>query len=213
VKITHDIPPHKINYKANVYGLFKKGVRRIIATHSCGSLKKNISPGTFVLPNQFLDFTKQRDGSFFDGSKLISSELGYEKSVIHVDMSKPFCPDLVEIIYSVLKMKKFTAIKGGVYVCTEGPRFETPAEINMFKLLGGDVVGMTALPEAVLSRELGMCYASISLVSNYAAGITDKKLTFEEVIEVFENNKNKLLNVLQETIPKIDVNKDCTSHL
>ena len=140
----HSIPPHKINYRANIDALKNVGVTQIIATNSVGSMNEEMGPGTFVIPDDFLDFSQNRAKTY------------YENKVVHVDMTEPYCPTLRDILD-----KSGDVILGGTYVCTEGPRFETPAEIKMFKMLGGDLVGMTGVPEVTLARERGICYNSI----------------------------------------------------
>jgi 5'-methylthioadenosine phosphorylase len=208
-RISHSIPPHKINYRANVYSLYKMGIKRIIATHSCGSLNDSIVPGTFVLPNQFIDLTKIRESTFFDGTNKLPLDLKKGKNVIHTDMTEPFCSDLVNTVVKVCKSEKINLVKNGVYICTEGPRFETHAEINFFKKIGGDLVGMTLVPEVILSRELGLCYLSISLISNFAAGLKKDKISFDEVIGQFEKNKIKLKNIIIKSISLIPSKKTC----
>ena len=161
----HSIPPHKINFKANIQALKECGVNQIIATNAVGSLNLDYGPGSFVLADDFLDFTVKRDRTFYDDT------------VVHVDVSDPFCSRLREVIASCGDVKN----SGATLVCTEGPRFETRAEIKMFTKLDCDLVGMTSLPEVVLAKEKEMCYASICVVSNYAAGISPDKLTLDEV--------------------------------
>jgi len=123
------------------------GAQRIIATNAVGSLNPEIKPGTVVLVDQFLDFTKGRKSTFFEEGK-----------VVHTDMTNPYCPEMIEVASKITT--PFPLRKGGVMVVTEGPRFETAAEVKAFAMLGGDVVGMTSVPEVVLSREAGMCYLS-----------------------------------------------------
>ena len=172
----HSIPPHKINYRANIDALKNVGVTQIIATNSVGSMNEEMGPGTFVIPDDFLDFSQNRAKTY------------YENKVVHVDMTEPYCPTLRDILD-----KSGDVILGGTYVCTEGPRFETPAEIKMFKMLGGDLVGMTGVPEVTLARERGICYNSICIVSNYAAGIHEHTLTIDEVFEMVSERKSDLL--------------------
>ena len=188
----HSKPPHMVNYRANVYAMKKLGVNRIIATNAVGSLEREIKPGDFVIPHDFIDFTKLRNGTFYDDR------------TVHIDVTDPYCSDLRKTICSSGKV-----IDGGVYVCTEGPRFETPAEIQMFRLLGGTVVGMTGLPEAVLARELEMCYASISTVSNYAASISPTNLTIDEVFEIMEKKKRDLLTLMDTAISNMAEERTC----
>lgn len=189
----HSIPPHKINYKANIDALKKCGVTRIIATNSVGSLNEDMGPGSFVIPDDFLDFTSVRDKTF------------YNDKVVHIDATEPYCNNIAQTIASCGDV-----ILGGTYVCTEGPRFETPAEIKMFKMFGGDVVGMTGLPEAILAREREMCYSSICIVSNFAAGISPEKLTIDEVFEVMEIKQAELLDLIYDIIKNLDDSEDCS---
>jgi 5'-methylthioadenosine phosphorylase len=188
----HSFPPHKINYKANISALKNLGVNQIIATNSVGSVNVDIAPGSFVAVDDFLDFTVLRDRTF------------YNKQVVHVDFTEPYCNRLREIIVS-----NGNVISGGTYVCTEGPRFETPAEIAMFQKIGGDVVGMTGLPEVVLAREKEMCYASICIVSNYGTGISPNKLSMDEVLEIMEKKNEELVQLIYNTIKNLDDDFDC----
>lgn len=189
----HSIPPHKINYPANIWALKKLGVKKIIATAAVGSIDKKISTGQFVIVDQFLDFTKSRASTFFNGE---------DGKVLHVDVSEPYCPDLRSKILSVTKEMHLPTHSTGVYVCTEGPRFETPAEIKMFSQLGGSVIGMTGVPEAVLAREAEMCYASINMITNMAAGISKTQLTTQEVFDVVATMNDSLQKLLKQTIVK-----------
>ncbi|KUO65745.1 MAG: 5'-methylthioadenosine phosphorylase [Gracilibacter sp. BRH_c7a] len=188
----HTVPPHRINYRGNIWALKQIGVKRILATGAVGSLCSNFQVGEVTLIDQFLDFTKNRTQTFYEGG---------EQGVLHVDVSQPYCPDLREIITQAAQNINLNIKTSGVYVCTEGPRFETPAEIKMFRMLGGELVGMTGVPEVVLARELGMCYATIALVTNAAAGIINQPLTHAEVIDT--------MNVLGETVAKL-VENTCT---
>ncbi len=188
----HSNPPHMVNYRANVYAMKKLGVDRIIATNAVGSLERSVKPGDFVVPHDFLDFTKLRNGTFYD------------ERTVHVDVTEPYCSEMRNIITSSGKV-----VEGGVYVCTEGPRFETPAEIQMFRMLGGTIVGMTGMPEAVLARELEMCYASICTVSNYAASISPNNLTIDEVFEIMDSKKHDLVGLMDTAISKMVDERCC----
>ncbi|RNC63131.1 MAG: S-methyl-5'-thioinosine phosphorylase [Candidatus Dichloromethanomonas elyunquensis] len=168
----HTVPPHRINYRGNIWALKKLGVRKILATGAVGSIYPDYRIGDIVLVDQFLDFTKNRPQTFFDGG---------ERGVLHVDVSEPYCPDLRKTILFGAQSIGVEVKTAGVYVCTEGPRFETPAEIKMYSILGGHLVGMTGVPEVVLARELGICYAAVALVTNEAAGISKQPLTHAEV--------------------------------
>jgi 5'-methylthioadenosine phosphorylase len=189
----HSIPPHKINFRANIDALKQVGVTQIIATNSVGSMKEEMPPGSFVIPDDFLDFSQNRAKTF------------YENKVVHVDVTEPYCPTLRDILD-----KSGDVILGGTYVCTEGPRFETPAEIRMFRMLGGDLVGMTGLPEVVLAREREMCYNSICIVSNYASGISEDELTIDEVFEMVSKKEGELLELIYNFIKNADDATDCS---
>ncbi len=189
----HSIPPHKINFRANIDALKQVGVTSIIATNSVGSMNLEMPPGSFVIPNDFLDFSQNRQKTF------------YEDKVVHIDVTEPYCPTLRDILD-----KSGDVILGGTYVCAEGPRFETPAEIKMFKMLGGDLVGMTGLPEVTLAREREMCYNSICIVSNYASGISQDNLTIDEVFEMVKEKEIELLELIYNFIKNADDTYDCS---
>jgi 5'-methylthioadenosine phosphorylase len=199
---THSIPPHLINYRANILGLKRLDVKAIVATTAVGSLNANDKPNDFVLPDQFLDFTKCRHTSFFDGG---------ENGVVHVDMTDPYCPTLRQaIIAAGRELGGYDIHPTGTYVCTEGPRFETPAEIAMFAKLGGDLVGMTNVPEVCLAREAEICYSTISMVTNFAAGISAAPLTHAEVVDAMEHNSLRLRSLIMKAIEMYDMEEDCS---
>ncbi len=193
----HDDPPHMINYRANVYALKMLGVDRILATNAVGSLEQSLKPGEFIIPDDFLDFTHNRPFTF------------YNDRAVHVDVTQPYCPQLRETVLSAGEKVDGRLIDGGVYVCTEGPRFETPAEIRMFQQIGGAVVGMTGLPEVVLARELEMCYTSICMISNYAASVSPEKVTIDEVFEVVEEKKKELTRLIYNSIVNTPKERKC----
>jgi len=192
----HTVPPHKINYRANIYALYKLGVERIIATNAVGAINLDFKPGDLVVPHDLIDFTRQRHLTFFD-----------QPPVTHIDFTEPYCPEIRRILLE--KAKKVGVVhERAIYVCTEGPRFETPAEIRMFRMLGCDVVGMTGMPEAALARELGICYATLCFVSNMAAGISGR-LTYEEVSEVSRVVMPKVRNVIMEAVSSMPETRSC----
>lgn len=196
----HSVPPHLINYRANIKALAQVGVKNIIATAAVGSLCEDYRPGDFVLADQFVDFTHARQNTFFTGG---------DKGVVHRDMTVPYCPEIRQIIYEMGRQMNLSVHNGGVYVCTEGPRFETAAEIQMFKILGGSVIGMTSVPEVCLARELGICYANVSIVTNFAAGISPGILTHEEVLEIMRNTRSQVRGLLFDSIINIPASKNC----
>ena len=167
----HAIPPHLVNYRANIAAFRALGVTHILASAAVGTMNPIMQPGDFALPDQFIDFTRGRAGTFFDQGK----------PVRHTDMSVPYCPQLREELQRAGAFLGHALHPAAVYVCTEGPRFETPAEIEMFRRLGGDLVGMTGVPEAPLAREAGICYVAVAAVTNWAAGLGEMPLDHEEI--------------------------------
>lgn len=190
----HKIPPHRINYRANIWALWKIGVAKIISTSAVGSLNQSMPPGTIVMVDQFIDFTKGRETTFFDGG---------EFGLAHVDFSEPYCPGLRAIIQDAATAEGIECLNGGCYICVDGPRYETPAEIRAFRSLGADLVGMTNVPEVVLARELGLCYATICMVTNWAAGISQNKLSHEEVLSMMKANSVKLKSLLMRALADV----------
>lgn len=196
----HSIAPHLINYRANIWAMKQIGVRRILATAAVGSLHLPMKLGDFVLVDQFIDFTKQRVNTFYEGGK---------GGVVHVDLTNPYCHSLRAALLEVGTKLGIAIHSSGTYVCTEGPRFETPAEIKMFANWGGHLVGMTNVPEVVLAREAEICYGTIAMVTNFAAGISQSSLTYGEVIQIMKQNTEKLKMLLMNTIKMIDHEENC----
>ncbi|NPA48304.1 MAG: S-methyl-5'-thioadenosine phosphorylase [Thermococci archaeon] len=202
---SHAVPPHRVNYRANIWGLWKLGVERIIGTSAVGSLNLSMKPGDFVVLDQLIDFTKSRRYTFYDGEDSPHDM----KAVTHVDFTEPYCPEIRKAIIDSAKELRLPYHPQGTYACTEGPRFETRAEIRALKILGADVVGMTQCPEAALARELGMCYASVAVVTNYAAGISGRKLTHTEVIELMKEKGRELRALLMRSVTNIPKIRRC----
>jgi len=196
----HTVPPHLVNYRANIAALKEIGVEQILATASVGSLNRNIKPGDLVILDQFIDFTKSRALTFYEGGS---------SGVVHTDMTEPYCPRLRNILIDCAKFIDVRVHSWGVYVCTEGPRFETPAEIKMYQKLGGDLVGMTNVPEVVLAREKGICYAAIAVVTNFAAGISPTPLSHNEVIEAMKDSIKDVRDLLKRTIISTSSDGSC----
>jgi len=168
------IPPHKINYRANIAALRKLGTTAIFAATAVGGFHADWPSGTLVLLDQFIDATTNREKTFFDDY------------AVHVDFTQPYCPRAQEYLRRAARELGYELKEGGTYICTEGPRFETPAEIKIYKSWGADVVGMTGVPEVVLAREAEISYAGISIVTNPAAGISDAPLTHAEVTDAMK---------------------------
>ena len=197
----HSIAPHLINYRANIWAMKKIGVSNILATAAVGSLHLPMKLGDFVLVDQFIDVTKNRITTFHEGGA---------RGVVHVDLTHPYCSSLRDKLLLVAQQNGLAIHGQGTYVCTEGPRFETPAEIAMFGKFGGHLVGMTNVPEVVLAREAEMCYATIAMVTNFAAGISLAPLTYGEVITIMKQNTENLKTLLMNTIRLIDIETDCS---
>ena len=201
----HSVPPHRVNYRANIWALKSLGVTRVIGTSAVGSLRKDVPPGTYVVLSNFLDFTSGRPSTFFEGTGSTSGD----DAVVHIDVTEPYCPQLRGILLRSGEALGLGMADSGVYVCTQGPRFETSAEIRMFAQLGGDVVGMTNVPEVVLAREAEICYASVAMVTNYAAGISSEKLTHAEVLDIMGQNIASIKELILHTVPAIPETRSC----
>lgn len=197
----HALPPHRINYRANIAALKEIGAKRVLSATAVGSLREKLAPGTLVVTDQFIDFTKNRRQTFYDGSD--------EKGVIHTDFTDPYCPEIRENLKAKLQNMAVSFAKEGTYLCTEGPRYETPAEIKAFALLGADLVGMTNVPEVTLAREAGLCYANLSLVTNYAAGISPHPLSHQEVVEMMEEKLSVIRELFMETLISLPPERKC----
>lgn len=196
----HAIPPHRVNYRANIWALKELGVERVFATAAVGSLQLAMKPGDLVVLSQFIDFTRSRPTTFFEGG---------QAGVAHVDMTEPYCPQLRQVLAEAGRELALPLHPEGTYVCTEGPRFETPAEIRFYGQIGGDLVGMTNVPEVVLAREAELCYAAVAMVTNYAAGISPSPLTHHEVAEVMRQNLDRLRELLKLAIQRTPVERSC----
>ena len=194
----HTIPPHLINYKANIWAFKELGITRIIAPSAVGSLKEEIEPGHFALPTQFLDFTKSRNGSFSENGR-----------VIHISVADPFCPELQSSILKVTKEQNLHIHKDCTYVCIEGPRFSTKAESKFYRTTGAGIIGMTLVPECQLAREAQMCYASISTVTDYDVW-AEKPVTAKEVLHTLSKNVERTKKVLIDLISQIPKTRSCS---
>ncbi len=197
---SHELPPHRIPYRANIWALREVGVTRILGPNASGSLRPELRLGDFVICDQFVDRTTGRDDTFYDGP-----------TTTHVSAADPYCADLREILYSTALELGIVAHDHGTVVTIQGPRFSTRAESRWFRSLGGDVVNMTAYPEGYLARELELCYANISMITDYDAGLEEAEaVTQQEVVRVFAANNEHLLTLLRAIIPKIGPQPDDT---
>lgn len=193
----HEVPPHKINYRADMWSLKKIGVERVISTNAVGAINEKYKPGDLVIPSDIIDFTRSRITTFHD-----------EAPVVHIDVTSPYCPQVSELLCSSAKKTGHRYWKGSVLAATEGPRFETPAEIRMMRNMGCDIVGMTGSPEVFLARELEMCYATICFASNMAAGMQNR-LTLEEVMATAKKTLPALREVIEDLISTIPNEREC----
>lgn len=195
----HTIPPRDINHRANIYGLKSLGVQRILATSVSGSLNMEWGPGTFVLLAQFLNFSYGRPDSFYP----------LDGKLAHVDVTDPYCLTLRRQLKAAADSIDFPLKDGATYACFNGPRYETRAEIEMVKRAGGHLVGHTNYPEMVLAREMEICYASVAIVSNYAAGL-NPRVTSTEVTEALANLQDKMAALFSAFLQQYPAVEDCT---
>lgn len=157
----HTIPPHRVNYRANIWALHQAKARYVISLAAVGGIRADLTPGTLAVPDQLIDYTYGREATFFSG---------VDRSVVHVDFTQPYCEELRQRLLCAAADAGEPVIAGGTYAAMQGPRLETAAEVNRLERGGADMVGMTGMPEAALARELGLCYAAIAMVMNHAAG-------------------------------------------
>lgn len=197
----HQFPPHRIPYRANIYAFKELGVKRIIAPTAVGSLKKHIEPGHFLVPDQFVNFTR-RDDTFYE-----------ERPVTHISSAEPYCPELRKLLIETASSMKLPLHENGTAVVIEGPRFASRAESAFYRSHDWDIINMTQYPELVLARELEMCYANISVITGYDTGVKDdpavKAVSLEDVVRTFGENNEKLKKLIFEIIPKIPEVRAC----
>ncbi|MDC0897488.1 S-methyl-5'-thioadenosine phosphorylase [Desulfobacterota bacterium] len=194
----HLIGPSQINFRANIYALKFLGIDWIISVSAVGSLKEEIPPGTIVIPDQFIDFTKNRFNTFFD-----------EGIVAHVSMAKPVSENLSSIMVDSCKKLGFSYKEGGTYVCIEGPQFSSLAESNFYRSLGADIIGMTNMPEAKLAREAEICYSTLALSTDYDCWHEGHdSVTVDEVVSTMNNNVQNARMVISEVLGNIPEEKD-----
>ena len=187
----HTIPPHKINYRANIHALKENDVKNIIAINTVGGIASEMYPERIVIPEQIIDYTTGRNHTFFE-DKL--------NEVTHIDFTNPYSAALREQLTNNPVILDLNVFVGGVYAATQGPRLETAAEIDKLERDGCDIVGMTGMPEAALARELNINYACLALVVNWAAGKTDDEITMAVIERHLEQGMGKIKQVLEECI-------------
>jgi 5'-methylthioadenosine phosphorylase len=194
----HHLPPHRINYRANLWALRSLGVRQVLAPCAVGGLRPDHGPGTLVVPDQLVDRTSGRVQTYFDGLPLPD---GTVPNVVHVSLADPYCPSGRVVAADAARASGWEPVDGGTLVVIEGPRFSTRAESRWYSAQGWSVIGMTGLPEAALARELGLCYTALALVTDLDAGVeAGEGVTHEEVLAVFAQNVDRLRTVLFEVV-------------
>lgn len=189
----HTIPPHAVNYRANLWALHLFKPKRVIAVVSVGGIRSDLTPGKIVVPNQIIDYTYGRKFTYFDNT---------DRPITYTDFTYPFCSRARDYLFKAAKLANEVVIDGGVYAVTQGPRLETAAEVNRLEQDGADMIGMTGMPEAVLARELGLSYAAIAAVANHAAGrgASMRAIPLEEVYAVLDKAMESVRNILEHLV-------------
>ncbi len=193
----HRISPTELNSRANIFALKKLGVKRIIAVSAVGSLKEELAPLDIVIPDQIYDRTRSRPSTFFE-----------DGIVVHMGFAEPFCPEASSSIVDIAKSKGYSVKEGGTYVCMEGPQFSTRAESRVYKSLGFDIIGMTAIPEAKLAREAEICYSMIATVTDYDVW-HDEDVNIETVIKNAIKNEAAVKDIIVHCIEKLSLEQGC----
>jgi len=204
----HKHPAHLVNYRANIWALKQLGVKRIFASNACGSLQEHFRPGELVFIDQFIDRTKSRPSSFYEGKAAVHlAEHGLDRTC-HISAADPFCPELRFELAKSAQRLGFPAHTAGTYVCVEGPRFSTRAESRLFKAWGGDLVGMTVFPECMLAREAGICYASVALVTDYDVW-AQRPVDLNEVLRVMGENAGMAKQLFSAVLKDLPPERGC----
>lgn len=189
----HTIPPHEVNYRANIWALWKRGAVGIVSVASVGSIRADLKPGDVVVPHQIIDYTWGRRSTYHDGQ---------DGKVVHIDFTDPYDEALRQQLIQAARDSGIAVSTSSVYAATQGPRLETAAEINRYERDGADVVGMTGMPEAALARELGIPYAAISVVANYAAGRADSLdgISFAAIEDVLRESMGHVRTIIEKMV-------------
>ncbi len=195
----HSIMPGNVQFRANIFALKQEGCSSILASTACGSLRETIKPGTIVFPDQFIDFTKHRIATFFDKDK-----------VCHIPMGEPFCKEIRDALTETAKEMKLDFKPKGTIITIEGPRFSTRAESKMFRLLGGDVINMSTVPEVVLAREAGICYQAVAMATDFDSWReAEEAVDIATVLKIFRKNAENVKQLFIKTIPRIPKQISC----
>jgi len=199
----HRIPPHAINYRANLWAMAQLGVTRVIAPTAAGSLQPTVKPGDFVVCDQFVDRTYARAQTFYDGPR-----------VVHISTADPYCPELRALSIVVGRELGVTIHQRGTVVVIQGPRFATRSESRWFSNQGWEVINMTQYPEVALARELQMCYVNISLITDYDAGLEGEAgiepVSVDQVVRVLNDNNERVRQLIERLLPRLSGARTCT---
>lgn len=190
----HGIPPHRVNYRANLWAIQQSGATAILAVNVVGGIRESLDPGILLVPDQIIDYTSNRDHTFFDVLDGVDN---------HIDFTWPYNENLRKALLAASDELGLACNDGGVYGCTQGPRLETAAEIRRMQADGCDIVGMTGMPEAALARELGIAYACIALVVNRAAGLREDVISFADIATTLDRGIETIRRLLQAALPKL----------
>ena len=193
----HVIPPHMINSRANIWALKELGVKQIVASSAVGSLREDYKPGEFVLTDQFIDRTKGRPDTFYDGGQ-----------VCHISSADPICPTLHDYFHKYAEKLKLPVHEKGTYVCIQGPRFSTRAESRLFRQWGCDIVGMTLYPEVVLAREAEICYVTVAMVTDYDVW-AERPVSAADVVETVQSNASNFKKLVMGALSGMPKEKSC----
>ncbi len=189
----HSIPPHMVNYRANIWALHAEKVTHVISVASVGGIRADLGPGVIAIPHQIIDYTSGRKATFYEGD---------ERGVVHIDFTHPYCEALRQRCLEASRRAGEPVVDGGVYATTQGPRLETAAEIDRLERDGADMVGMTGMPEAALARELELCYAAIAVVANHAAGRAGSRagVRMEDINATLQTGLGKVRRIIEEVV-------------
>jgi 5'-methylthioinosine phosphorylase len=189
----HCVPPHRVNYRANIWALQQAGARKVVAVAAVGGIRHELMPGRLMIPDQLIDYTSGRAHTFFEG--------GAGQEVVHVDFTEPYCEELRMVLLRAAEMAGLAIVPQGTYGATQGPRLESRAEIDRLERDGCDIVGMTAMPEAALARECGLCYATCAIIANRAAGRAGGPLSMDEIRGTLRMGTKSVCRLLEVVVP------------
>jgi 5'-deoxy-5'-methylthioadenosine phosphorylase len=191
---SHTIPPHRINYRANIWALKESGVERVIAVNAVGGIRADMTPGRLVVPDQIIDYTWSRISTYFEEGL---------SEVVHIDFTEPYCGELRQTLLSGSSELGLAVIGEGTYGATQGPRLESAAEVDRLERDGCDLVGMTGMPEAALARELELCYSCLAVIANMAAGRGEEEITMELIERYLSTGMADVRRLLEQVVPRL----------